>query len=181
MCPLSTGSLSLKTQMAENQGNIHCLVEAPRVPNTLHICDISYKSQVLLRILDGVPMTNPHHTDDSTARRDFGVHHKIPSAVWDHDTQEENRNTVKTVTAASRKHPWKLKTDREGENKQSRYPFCNPIAQFICMVSLVAMHQDAAREGIPFLSLEPIRRGDKRTMTANRDQEGLISIILITK
>lgn len=126
MCPLSTGSLSLKTQMAENQGNIHCLVEAPRVPNTLHICDISYKSQVLLRILDGVPMTNPHHTDDSTARRDFGVHHKIPSAVWDHDTQEENRNTVKTVTAASRKHPWKLKTDREGEKKAIQIPLLQP-------------------------------------------------------
>lgn len=49
------------------------------------------------------------------------------------------------------------------------------------MVWLGAMQEDAAREGIPFLSLQPIQRGDKGTMTANRDQEGPTSIVQITK
>lgn len=114
MSTLCRKTVWMKTGMIKNQRNFQCLIEAPGIwPKILHFfphrkyCNISQKSQVLLPLLDGFCVGNPHDISDSAARGDAAVHR---TSVHFHRGKWE----YLAVMATSRKDPQKLKMERAG-------------------------------------------------------------------
>ena len=122
----------MKTPMTKKQRNFQCLTEAPRIwPKILHFflhrkyCDISQKSQVLLPLLDGFPMTNPHDMGGSAARGDAAVYQEICSPDWERDAQR--KTGVSSCNGDLQKGSFKTKdTEGRGKTETIQTPFLQP-------------------------------------------------------